>query len=211
MNEMYTKCGTPARAPNICPNVVWTKDFLDPSTLLDIPFKGKDTCGCNANWPQLNDSVIGPGCHAVDALRRLAPNNSQPGGERRFLEPNRLCRYVDLRAPSGGTPVDVHPACHPFEAGPGTARVFEQAARDRRVPDRLAQVLLASTMHLSGAHRLACQNENISHRPRDPPCSRSEPTEWTNGLGTLSKRRLELTEPLQCLFKLGLRVRKCSV
>jgi peptide/nickel transport system substrate-binding protein len=59
-DTLYTKfCGVPSAKVAICPNVGWFKDFLDPQSMLDATFNGKNILPQgNVNWPQLNDPAI---------------------------------------------------------------------------------------------------------------------------------------------------------
>jgi peptide/nickel transport system substrate-binding protein len=59
-DTLYTKfCGVPSAKVAICPNVGWFKDFLDPQSMLDATFNGKNILPQgNVNWPQLDDPKI---------------------------------------------------------------------------------------------------------------------------------------------------------
>lgn len=57
---LYTKfCGVPSARVAICPNVGWSRDFVDPQAILDATFNGKHIIPQgNVNWPQLDDPAI---------------------------------------------------------------------------------------------------------------------------------------------------------
>jgi peptide/nickel transport system substrate-binding protein len=59
-DTLYTKfCGVPKAKVAICPNVGWFKDFLDPESMLDATFNGKNILQQgNVNWPQLDVPAI---------------------------------------------------------------------------------------------------------------------------------------------------------
>ena len=59
-STMYTKfCNVPKAAVAFCPNTGWFKDFIDPQTLLDPLFNGKNILQeNNSNWPQMNDPAV---------------------------------------------------------------------------------------------------------------------------------------------------------
>jgi peptide/nickel transport system substrate-binding protein len=59
-DSLYTKfCSEPDAKVAICPNVGWFKDFVDPQSMLDATFNGKNILKHgNVNWPQLNDPAI---------------------------------------------------------------------------------------------------------------------------------------------------------
>jgi peptide/nickel transport system substrate-binding protein len=59
-DTLYTKfCSVPKAKVAICPNVGWFKDFVDPQSMLDATFNGKNILPQgNVNWPQLNDPAI---------------------------------------------------------------------------------------------------------------------------------------------------------
>jgi peptide/nickel transport system substrate-binding protein len=67
---MYTKfCDTPKNQPNVCPNVAWGKDFIDPQSILDPTFNGSAIVSSNnSNWPLLDDKSIN---QALDKARVL--------------------------------------------------------------------------------------------------------------------------------------------
>jgi peptide/nickel transport system substrate-binding protein len=67
-DTLYTKfCGVPKANVAICPNVGWFKDFLDPQSMLDATFNGKNILQQgNVNWPQLDVRAID------DAMARAA-------------------------------------------------------------------------------------------------------------------------------------------
>jgi peptide/nickel transport system substrate-binding protein len=68
---MYTKfCDTPKNQPNVCPNVAWGKDFIDPQSILDPTFNGSAIVSSNnSNWPLLNDKSIN---QQLDKARNIA-------------------------------------------------------------------------------------------------------------------------------------------
>jgi peptide/nickel transport system substrate-binding protein len=74
-SQMYSKyCSVPKNEPNVCPNVGWLKDFLDPATLLNIPFNGKSIVPSNSsNWPQLNDPKINAAMVAAEKITAKGP------------------------------------------------------------------------------------------------------------------------------------------
>ena len=57
---MYTKfCDSPKNQPNVCPNVGWIKDFIDPQSILDPRSTASAIVPSNnSNWPLLNDKSI---------------------------------------------------------------------------------------------------------------------------------------------------------
>ncbi|HEX7298353.1 MAG TPA: ABC transporter substrate-binding protein [Solirubrobacteraceae bacterium] len=59
-DSLYTKfCSEPEAKVAICPNVGWFKDFVDPQSMLDATFNGKNILQHgNVNWPQLNVPAI---------------------------------------------------------------------------------------------------------------------------------------------------------
>jgi len=59
-DTLYTKfCGVPQRDVAICPNVGWFKDFIDPQSMLDATFNGKNILAQgNVNWPELDVPAI---------------------------------------------------------------------------------------------------------------------------------------------------------
>jgi peptide/nickel transport system substrate-binding protein len=59
-DSLYTKfCSEPDAKVAVCPNVGWFKDFVDPQSMLDATFNGKNILQHgNVNWPQLNDPAI---------------------------------------------------------------------------------------------------------------------------------------------------------
>jgi peptide/nickel transport system substrate-binding protein len=59
-DTLYTKfCGVPKQNVAICPNVGWFKDFVDPQSMLDATFNGKNILPQgNVNWSQLKDPTI---------------------------------------------------------------------------------------------------------------------------------------------------------
>jgi peptide/nickel transport system substrate-binding protein len=71
-DTMFTKfCLVVSRAPNVCPNVGWLKDFNDGQAMIDVPFNGATIAGSptnNANYPQLNDPAIN---NDLDAARLI--------------------------------------------------------------------------------------------------------------------------------------------
>jgi peptide/nickel transport system substrate-binding protein len=73
-SQMYSKyCSVPKNEPNVCPNVGWLKDFLDPSTIMNIPFNGKSIVPSNSsNWPQLNDPKINAAMAAAEKITNRA-------------------------------------------------------------------------------------------------------------------------------------------
>jgi len=73
---LYTKfCGDPTSGYDVCPNVGFTNDFLDASSLLVPTFYGPAIIPANnTNWPLLNDPK-------VNALIRKA-QTTPPGAGR---------------------------------------------------------------------------------------------------------------------------------
>jgi peptide/nickel transport system substrate-binding protein len=59
-DAMYTQfCNVPKKAPAVCPNVGWLKDFNDPQTLLGPSFNGNNIVDVNnSNWPLLDVPAI---------------------------------------------------------------------------------------------------------------------------------------------------------
>jgi len=68
---MYRRfCTLPKAAVAVCPSVSYARDFLDPYTLLELPFDGRQIlANGNSNWPQLRDPHVDA---ALDAAARLA-------------------------------------------------------------------------------------------------------------------------------------------
>jgi peptide/nickel transport system substrate-binding protein len=55
-DTMYTKfCNVPDSEATVCPSVGWSKDFVDPQTMLDPTFSGENIIPSgNTNWPELD-------------------------------------------------------------------------------------------------------------------------------------------------------------
>lgn len=68
---MYRRfCAVPRAAVAVCPSVSSARDFLDPYTLLEMPFDGRQILAeGNSNWAQLRDPRVDAG---LDAAARLA-------------------------------------------------------------------------------------------------------------------------------------------
>ena len=61
-STMYTRfCSVVKSEPNVCPNVGWVKDFMDPQSMLQVPFSSStitSSPGNNSNWAQFKDPTI---------------------------------------------------------------------------------------------------------------------------------------------------------
>jgi peptide/nickel transport system substrate-binding protein len=59
-DTMLTRfCNVPSARVNVCPNVGWIPDFLDPYAMLNGAFNGAVIAPVNNfNWPQLNDRRV---------------------------------------------------------------------------------------------------------------------------------------------------------
>jgi peptide/nickel transport system substrate-binding protein len=77
-DTLYTKfCGVPKQKVAICPNVGWFKDFVDPQSMLDATFNGKNILPQgNVNWPQLNDPAINKAMAAA-GLKPIGPERNK--------------------------------------------------------------------------------------------------------------------------------------
>jgi peptide/nickel transport system substrate-binding protein len=75
-DALYTKfCGVPKANVNICPNVGFFKDFVDPESFINPTFNGEAILPANnTNWPQLDVPSINK---AIDAAAILAPGDER--------------------------------------------------------------------------------------------------------------------------------------
>jgi peptide/nickel transport system substrate-binding protein len=71
-DTLYTKfCNVPKEQVVICPNVGFSKDFLDPQSMLDPTFNGKNILPAgNSNWSQFDDPAVNA---KMEAAGRIAP------------------------------------------------------------------------------------------------------------------------------------------
>lgn len=78
-DAMYTQfCNVPKKAPAVCPNVGWLKDFNDAQTLLDPVFNGNNIVPVNnSNWAQLNVPAINDAMAKASVTTDAASANDQ--------------------------------------------------------------------------------------------------------------------------------------
>jgi peptide/nickel transport system substrate-binding protein len=71
-DTLYTKfCNVPKAKVVICPNVGFSKDFLDPQSMLDPTFNGKNILEAgNSNWSQFDDPEVNA---KMEAAGRIPP------------------------------------------------------------------------------------------------------------------------------------------
>jgi peptide/nickel transport system substrate-binding protein len=66
---MYSKfCGVVNEKIDVCPNVGWLADFVDPQAVLNVPFNGKYIIsnGTNSNWGDVNHPQINKAMTAAE-------------------------------------------------------------------------------------------------------------------------------------------------
>ncbi|HSD77842.1 MAG TPA: ABC transporter substrate-binding protein [Solirubrobacteraceae bacterium] len=71
-DTLYTKfCNVPKAKVVICPNVGFAKDFLDPQSMLDPTFNGRNILPANnSNWSQFDDPEVNA---KMEAAAKIAP------------------------------------------------------------------------------------------------------------------------------------------
>jgi peptide/nickel transport system substrate-binding protein len=69
-DTMYSKfCAVPKNEPEVCSSVGWLKDFVDPQTMLDPIFNGKNIIPSgNVNYTQLNDPKLNKQMDAAELI-----------------------------------------------------------------------------------------------------------------------------------------------
>jgi peptide/nickel transport system substrate-binding protein len=81
-DTLYTKfCSVPSAKVVICPNVGFSKDFLDPQSMLDPTFNGKNILPAgNSNWSQFDDPAINAKMEAAGKIPP-GPERNKAWGE----------------------------------------------------------------------------------------------------------------------------------
>jgi peptide/nickel transport system substrate-binding protein len=92
-DRLYTNyCGRPRARVAICPNVGFFEDYLDPESMLRLPFDGtRITAFNNSNWPLLNDRGLN---------RAMAVASLLPQGADRLAAWGAIDRRVVADAPA---------------------------------------------------------------------------------------------------------------